>query len=99
MRESLGGQVRLIATGSAPITEEVVNFLKVVFSCPIVQGYGQTEGLGMQFATWSEDIYQDCIGGPFSQNEFKLVDVPELNYLSTNKDFNGNISPQGELWI
>lgn len=66
MRESLGGRVRLIASGSAPISQETIDFLKVCLSCPIVQGYGQTEGLGMQFATWMDDISQDCIGGPFS---------------------------------
>lgn len=53
----------------------------------------------MQFATWMEDINQDYIGGPFSQNEFKLVDVPDLNYMTSNCDQNGNPSPQGELWV
>ncbi len=36
----LGGQVRIMATGSAPIAEEVLNFLKVCFCCPILEGYG-----------------------------------------------------------
>lgn len=47
----------------------------------------------MQFATWAEDYNQNIIGGPFSHNEFKLVDVPELQYLNSNKDLAGNPSP------
>lgn len=36
MRDGLGGKVRLIASGSAPISLDIVNFLKVCLSCPIV---------------------------------------------------------------
>ena len=36
----LGGNVRLMATGSAPIAVEVLNVLKVCFCCPIIEGYG-----------------------------------------------------------
>ena len=36
----LGGNVRIMATGSAPIATDVLNFLKVCFCCPILEGYG-----------------------------------------------------------
>ncbi len=39
-RAILGGQVRFMVTGSAPISVDVVNFLKVCFCCPLLEGYG-----------------------------------------------------------
>lgn len=39
------------------------------------------------------------VGGPVPQNEFKLIDVPEMSYLSTDKDENGNLSPRGEILV
>ena len=39
-KEILGGRVRVMATGAAPISVDVLNFLKVSFCCPIIEGYG-----------------------------------------------------------
>lgn len=36
----LGGNVRIMATGASPIGVDVLNFLKVAFCCPILEGYG-----------------------------------------------------------
>jgi long-chain acyl-CoA synthetase len=36
----LGGKVRFMITGSAPINGEVLSFLKACFGCPIIEGYG-----------------------------------------------------------
>lgn len=38
-REAVGGNVRQMLTGSAPISKEVANFLKIAFCCPISEGY------------------------------------------------------------
>ena len=40
LRNLLGGRIKLMITGSAPISADVLSFLKVVFSCPIREGYG-----------------------------------------------------------
>jgi len=39
-KQVLGGRVRFMITGSAPISKEVLKFLKIAFSCPINEGYG-----------------------------------------------------------
>ena len=40
VREILGWKIRIICVGSAPIAEETLDFLKVSFSSPILEGYG-----------------------------------------------------------
>lgn len=42
----LGGEVRVCITGSAPISSDVIDFLKVSFMADVVNGYGMTEGCG-----------------------------------------------------
>ena len=43
IKARLGGQVKLIVTGGAPLAAHVEEFLKVAFCCPVVQGFGLTE--------------------------------------------------------
>ena len=46
-----------------------------------------------------DDPYSGHVGGPVPHNEFKLVDVPELDYYISDKDDLGNNSPRGEIWV
>lgn len=39
----MGGRLRVILTGSAPLSEEVMNFCRATMGCYVVEGYGQTE--------------------------------------------------------
>lgn len=43
MKALLGGKIKLMITGSAPIAGDVLDFLKICFSAPICEGYGMTE--------------------------------------------------------
>ena len=36
VKQVLGGRVRLMATGSAPIAQEVMDMMKICFSCPVI---------------------------------------------------------------
>ena len=90
----LGGKVRLIITASAPIAENVLNFLKCVLCVPIIEGYGQTESCGASFATKIYDNEAGHVGGPCVGIEFKLRDIDEMSYTRYSKPF-----PKGEVCI
>lgn len=51
----LGGNVRLMITGSAPISGDVLDFLKVCFCSPILEGYGMTETSAGSVITYPHD--------------------------------------------
>jgi long-chain acyl-CoA synthetase len=63
-REALGGNVRLMISGSAPLLADVHKFLKVVMCCPLLEGYGQTESTGGVTITNAMDPNCAIIGGP-----------------------------------
>lgn len=37
------------------------------------------------------------VGPPYPTNDFKLIDVPEMGYTSTDKDAEGILMPRGEI--
>lgn len=85
-KEAFGGRVRFMVSASAPISNEILDFLKVVVCCPIVQAYGQTENTGAATITHINDGESGHVGGPGNNLEIKVVDVPEMNYFSTDRD-------------
>lgn len=93
----LGGRVRCMVTGSAPISQEVVEFLKIAFCCQIHEGYGQTECSAPATMSWTQDAKSGHVGGPYKTMMIKLVDVPEMNYTSKDTDSNGQPMPRGEI--
>lgn len=76
----------MMVTASAPIAPDVLNFLRVVTSCPIVEGYGQTESTGGSYLTRVADSSGGHVGGPMPTVEFKILAVPEMNYNINDKD-------------
>lgn len=91
---ALGGRVRWILTGAAPISPEVLEFLRIVFCCRVMEGYGQTEGTGVGTATVFGDIACGHVGPPNPVAELKLVDIPDMDYLASDKP-----NPRGEICI
>jgi len=96
-RAVLGGRVRQMITGSAPISKDVLNFLKIAFCCQINEGYGQTECAAPATLTWTNDPTCGHVGGPYPSCEVKLVDVADMGYTSEDKDDNGQSMPRGEI--
>lgn len=93
-KQRLGGNVRIMITASAPIAPNVLSFLKCVFCCPIVEAYGQTESCGASFATKIFDNRAGHVGGPGVGIEFKLADLPDMNYTRDSRPY-----PAGEICI
>lgn len=97
-KQVLGGRVRIMISGSAPISTEVLEFLKIAFCCQILEGYGQTECGAPATITWQKDPTSGHVGGPYRCLDVKLVDVPEMNYTSEDKDpQTGARMPRGEV--
>lgn len=92
MAAVLGGKVKLMSTGSAPIDKNVLDFLKVCFSCPIIEGYGLTESATGGGTTDTRDKITGHIGGPSEALKIRLKDLPEMEYLSSDKPY-----PRGEI--
>ncbi|KZV75767.1 acetyl-CoA synthetase-like protein [Peniophora sp. CONT] len=89
----LGGNVKLIASGSAPISPDVIDFLRVSFACDVWEGYGMTETAAVCTRVMKDDpTSSGCVGVPLSVMELKLIDVPTMNYTSEDKP-----NPRGEL--
>ena len=95
MRQVIGGRVRVLISGSAPLSKDTISFLKCCFPVPMIEGYGLTETL-LTSSTFVEDRNAGIVGGVAYTQNMKLVDVPEMNYLATDKK-NGMSFPRGEI--
>ena len=91
MSAVLGGNVRAMLTGSAPLAKDVMDFFKVVFSSQFVEAYGMTETTGGSVMTRPGDCFTGHVGGPVANVKIRLKDLPEHGYMSTDKP------PRGEV--
>ena len=93
---------RLFVTGSAPIADHVMQFLRCVFGVPVLEGYGQTECGGVSACTNIGDQTQlGNVGAPVPCAEIRLEAVPEMGYGITDtvhgeeKDESGKVTNPG----
>ncbi|WP_051830935.1 MULTISPECIES: carboxylic acid reductase [Streptomyces] len=83
--EVFGGRLVLAPCGSAPLARELVDFLEACLEIPFLNSYGTTEtGLVML----DQRVQRALV------REYKLVDVPELGYFTTDSPY-----PRGELLL
>jgi len=96
LREKIGmRRTRLIITGAAPCPPYLLEFLKVVSGASVVQGYGMTETSAATNISMPDDPNVGHVGPPLPNNEIKLKDVQDMNYLSTNKPPTGEVLVRG----
>lgn len=99
-RAILGGNVRLMLTGAAPISPHVHDALKCIFCVPIAEGFGMTESCGATCLSQIGDPLTGHVGGPVACAEIKLVSVPEMSYSVHDVDEeSGKVQPRGEICI
>uniref|UniRef100_A0A3B4DCL8 Long-chain-fatty-acid--CoA ligase n=1 Tax=Pygocentrus nattereri TaxID=42514 RepID=A0A3B4DCL8_PYGNA len=86
VQESLGGRVRVMVTGAAPISPSVLSFLRACLGCQIFEAYGQTECTAGCTISLPGDWTAGHVGVPVPCNVVKLVDVEEMNYFASNNE-------------
>ncbi|KAM9363334.1 long-chain-fatty-acid--CoA ligase 1a isoform 1-T1 [Symphorus nematophorus] len=84
VQASLGGRVRLMITGAAPVSPTILTFLRAALGCQFYEGYGQTECTAGCSMSMPGDWTAGHVGPPLPCNSIKLVDVAEMNYLAAN---------------
>lgn len=91
----LGGNVKFICSGSAPMSAATIEFLRIATGADFVEGYGSTENIGTVTKTWWGDVKSGGkVGAPHVCAEVKLVDVPTMGYTSEDKP-----NPRGEICV
>ncbi|XP_012499461.1 PREDICTED: long-chain-fatty-acid--CoA ligase 1 isoform X1 [Propithecus coquereli] len=93
IQSSLGGKVRLMITGAAPVSATVLTFLRAALGCQFYEGYGQTESTAGCCLTLPGDCTAGHVGSPMPCNFIKLVDVEEMNYMAAKGE--GEICVKG----
>ncbi|KNH05088.1 fatty acyl CoA synthetase [Perkinsela sp. CCAP 1560/4] len=73
----LGGKVRMIVCGGAPLNAATHEFLTVVFGVSVAQGYGLTETVAMGTIQHFWDISKENVGGILEGVEVKLRDLDD----------------------
>jgi len=68
----LGGNVRFMISGSAPIESDVLELLKICFCCPFLEGYGLTETSGGSSISLPNDPVVGHVGGPLPCVKWRL---------------------------
>ncbi|KAH7332273.1 hypothetical protein KP509_20G079200 [Ceratopteris richardii] len=94
IRAVLGGRVRGMLSGGAPLSGDTQRFMNICMGMPIGQGYGLTETCaGASFSEW-DDLTVGRVGPPVPHCYLKLINWEEGGYRITDSPM-----PRGEIVI
>ncbi|XP_042504095.1 long chain acyl-CoA synthetase 4 [Macadamia integrifolia] len=94
VKQGLGGKVRFILSGAAPLANHVEAFLRVVSCAYVMQGYGLTETCAGTFASLPNELSMlGTVGPPVPNVDICLESVPEMGYDAVSS------TPRGEICI
>lgn len=94
VRAVLGGDIRFMLCGGAPLSGDTQRFINICMGAPIGQGYGLTETFaGAAFSEW-DDPSVGRVGPPLPCSFIKLVTWEEGGYRIVDKPM-----PRGEVVV
>ncbi|KAK4490795.1 hypothetical protein RD792_001508 [Penstemon davidsonii] len=94
IKQGLGGNVRIILSGAAPLASHVEEFLRVVSCSVVLQGYGLTETCAGTFISIPDELNMlGTVGPPVPNVDVCLESVPEMGYDALSR------TPRGEICI
>ncbi|XP_010523913.1 PREDICTED: long chain acyl-CoA synthetase 1 isoform X2 [Tarenaya hassleriana] len=97
VKDRLGGRIRLLVSGGAPLSPEIEEFLRVTCCCFVTQGYGLTETLGGTAVGHPDEMCMlGTVGVPSVYNELRLEEVPEMGYDPLGDNPSGEICIRGK---
>ncbi|XP_027329413.1 long chain acyl-CoA synthetase 9, chloroplastic [Abrus precatorius] len=94
VRAILGGRIRFILSGGAPLSGDTQKFINICLGAPIGQGYGLTETCAGGTFSDVDDTSVGRVGPPLPCSFIKLIDWPEGGYLIKDSPM-----PRGEIVI
>ncbi|XP_009786376.1 long chain acyl-CoA synthetase 4-like [Nicotiana tabacum] len=97
VKDGLGGKVRLILSGAAPLSSHVEAFLRVVACAHVLQGYGLTETCAGTFVSLPNQFDMlGTVGPPVPNVDVCLESVPEMEYDALSSTPRGEICVRGD---
>jgi len=93
VKKLVGGRIRVMLSGGAPLSSETHDYIRVCLSVPLVQGYGLTESCACACIMDDDQISTGGVGPPLQGVQIKLVNWEEGGYRVTDS------SPRGEIVI
>lgn len=94
MKAAVGGRLKTLLSGGAPLAEDAQAYIRQVLTCVVVQGYGLTETSSTACISWPDDLSVGHVGPPLNGVEIRLVDWEEGGYCVTDE-----VGPRGEIVV
>ncbi|KAL7208755.1 hypothetical protein ACSBR1_030482 [Camellia fascicularis] len=84
VRAILGGHIRFVLSGGAPLSGDTQRFINICMGAPIGQGYGLTETCAGGTFSEYDDSSVGRVGAPLPCSFIKLIDWREGGYLTND---------------
>ncbi|KAG5883972.1 hypothetical protein JTB14_007501 [Gonioctena quinquepunctata] len=94
VKKIMGGKLRLIAAGGAPLTADTHKLVKTCLCTHILTGYGLTETSSCATNTETFDLTFGSVGPPKTISYIRLIDWEEGQYSVSDKP-----RPRGEIIV